>query len=136
MNRYISIISILLVAFILHADSSRNFLPVEKDRKFIFPDDHKPHLGFKTEWWYYTGFLETEENQSIGIQFTLFKIELEPGNQDFKDSPILMVTHLGIANIQTKTFESYTDHVRLYPGLAQFNISRNGFEFRSKGKDL
>lgn len=51
---------------------SRALKPV----KFNFPEDHGPHHGFKTEWWYFTGNLETAEGRHFGYQFTLFRYSL------------------------------------------------------------
>ena len=47
-------------------------------REFIFPDDHGAHTGYKTEWWYYTGNLFTENGRQFGYQFTIFRNQLNP----------------------------------------------------------
>lgn len=47
-------------------------------RAFSFPEDHGPHPGFKTEWWYFTGNLDAENGRHFGYQFTLFRIALAP----------------------------------------------------------
>ena len=52
-------------------------------REFVFPDDHGVHPGFKTEWWYYTGNLFTEEGRQFGYQFTIFRNQLSPSGEDF-----------------------------------------------------
>ena len=52
-------------------------------REFVFPDDHGVHPGFKTEWWYYTGNLFTEEGRQFGYQFTIFRNQLSPSDEDF-----------------------------------------------------
>ena len=52
-------------------------------REFVFPDDHGVHPGFKTEWWYYTGNLFTEEGRQFGYQFTIFRNQLSPLGEDF-----------------------------------------------------
>jgi len=40
---------------------------------YSFPEDHGPHLGFQTEWWYYTGNLETPEGDRLAYQLTFFR---------------------------------------------------------------
>lgn len=40
---------------------------------FSFPEDHGPHLEFQTEWWYYTGNLETPEGDPLAYQLTFFR---------------------------------------------------------------
>ena len=52
-------------------------------REFVFPDDHGVHPGFKTEWWYYTGNLFSEEGRQFGYQFTIFRNQLSPSGEDF-----------------------------------------------------
>ncbi len=47
-------------------------------RRFSFPEDHGPHPAYKTEWWYFTGNLETEGGRHVGYQFTLFRVALAP----------------------------------------------------------
>jgi predicted secreted hydrolase len=47
-------------------------------RPLRFPEDHGPHPGFHTEWWYWTGNLETEDGRAFGYQFTLFRSALAP----------------------------------------------------------
>lgn len=45
---------------------------------FVFPRDHGPHPGFRTEWWYWTGNLETEDGRAFGFQLTFFRSALAP----------------------------------------------------------
>ena len=45
---------------------------------FAFPRDHGPHPDYKTEWWYYTGNLETAQGRHFAYQFTIFRIGLAP----------------------------------------------------------
>ncbi len=47
-------------------------------RAFHFPEDHGPHSEFQTEWWYYTGNLETEQGRHFGYQLTFFRRGLDP----------------------------------------------------------
>jgi predicted secreted hydrolase len=44
-----------------------------------FPRDHGPHNDFKTEWWYYTGNLKTEQGRHFGYQLTFFRRALSCG---------------------------------------------------------
>ncbi len=41
-----------------------------------FPHDHWAHDGYRTEWWYFVGFLEGESD--LAFQFTLFRSGLDP----------------------------------------------------------
>jgi predicted secreted hydrolase len=43
-----------------------------------FPDDLGAHDDYQTEWWYYTGNLETADGRPFGFQFTIFRRALTP----------------------------------------------------------
>jgi len=38
-----------------------------------FPEDFGPHNDFQTEWWYYTGNLENDDQRPFGFQLTFFR---------------------------------------------------------------
>ena len=38
-----------------------------------FPADHGAHPGFRTEWWYVTGWLRTAAGEDVGFQVTFFR---------------------------------------------------------------
>lgn len=38
-----------------------------------FPADHGAHAGFRTEWWYVTGWLRTPDGKDLGFQVTFFR---------------------------------------------------------------
>lgn len=59
--------------------SAEGFLRADRPREFSFPEDHGPHQGYRTEWWYLTGNLQTSEGHRFGYQFTLFRIALTSG---------------------------------------------------------
>lgn len=65
----------------LQADPG-GFKQATEPRSFIFPDDHGPHEGYRTEWWYYTGNLFTESDRRFGFQFTIFRNQFLP-DEDF-----------------------------------------------------
>ena len=43
------------------------------DRRIEFPRDEGSHPDFKTEWWYLTGWLESENGDTFGFQVTFFR---------------------------------------------------------------
>lgn len=47
-------------------------------RDFKFLDDHGPHPAFQTEWWYYTGNLESVDGRRFGYQLTFFRRAITP----------------------------------------------------------
>ncbi len=43
-----------------------------------FPRDFGAHPDYQTEWWYYTGNLQTDDGQRFGYQFTIFRRGITP----------------------------------------------------------
>jgi predicted secreted hydrolase len=41
--------------------------------RYEFPRDHFNHPGYQTEWWYYTGNLQTPEGRRFGFELTFFR---------------------------------------------------------------
>ncbi len=65
-----------LVAACAFAESPRlphQFSPVTPDVALSFPHDFGAHPGFRTEWWYVTGWLETPDKKPLGFQITFFR---------------------------------------------------------------
>ncbi len=54
--------------------------PARPDYAWSFPQDHWARTGYRTEWWYFTGHLETREEvpRRFGYQFTFFRVGLQP----------------------------------------------------------
>ena len=46
--------------------------------EYQFPRDHGSHPGFKTEWWYFTGHLDSADGRRFGYQLTFFRQGVRP----------------------------------------------------------
>ncbi|HEY0961285.1 MAG TPA: lipocalin-like domain-containing protein [Pseudomonadales bacterium] len=64
------------LASVLGGDATDGFLRADGPREFTFPQDHGPHPGFRNEWWYFTGNLESGDGRRIGYQLTFFNAGL------------------------------------------------------------
>jgi predicted secreted hydrolase len=76
-------------------------------RKLSFPADHYSHPDFKTEWWYYTGHLETESGKRYGYQVTFFRFGLRDRQKEIKDPPLfseLYMAHFALSDVQQGKF--------------------------------
>ena len=78
-------------------------------KKLSFPADHHSHPNFKTEWWYYTGHLQTDSGKRYGYQVTFFRFGLrDRQNGEKKDHPIvftdLYMAHFALSDISQKKF--------------------------------
>lgn len=75
--------------------------------KFAFPEDHGPHPGFKTEWWYFTGNLISKDNKKFGYQFTIFRTSLSKTmtvrNSEWNSNQIYM-SHFAVTDISDNEF--------------------------------
>jgi predicted secreted hydrolase len=79
----------------IFAQTACDFLSVEAPCNFKFPADHGSHPGFRTEWWYYTGNLESNSRQRYGYQLTFFRIQTSPAcrSGEWPDRPSAWRTH-------------------------------------------
>jgi len=70
----------------------------DPDRRLVFPADHGPHPGFALEWWYVTAALTGEDGRDYGLQWTLFRIALAPGDEGAEGwgSPQIWMGHAGV----------------------------------------
>ena len=59
-------------------DAAAGFARADHVRPFVYPDDQGPHPEYQTEWWYYTGNLETASGRHFGYQLTIFRRALTP----------------------------------------------------------
>lgn len=75
------------------------FLRATPNFRFEFPRDSFAHDGYKIEWWYFTGHLESEATverpaAKFGYQFTFFRIGLAPqrstSTSQFASSAMIM----------------------------------------------
>jgi predicted secreted hydrolase len=72
----------LLLAADLAPDRAVDFTAVRPGTPLRFPADHGAHPGFRTEWWYITGQMDTTSGRK-GFQITFFRTR--PG--DFSANP-------------------------------------------------
>ena len=76
-------------------------------RRLSFPADHYSHPDFKTEWWYYTGHLQTESGKRYGYQVTFFRFGVRDRQKDLKEKPLfteLYMAHFALSDIAAKKF--------------------------------
>ncbi len=89
---------------------SQDFKRALPGRVFSFPQDHFPHPEFKTEWWYYSGHLQSlgQDKKTFGYQLTFFRSGLtrEMKHQKSKWSiQDLYLAHLAITDESKKKFQ-------------------------------
>ena len=69
------------------AGSTEGFARATEPNAIAFPRDLGPHDDYQTEWWYYTGNLQTADGRPFGFQFTIFRRALTPEEEtaDYTD---------------------------------------------------
>ncbi len=90
-------------------------------RTFSFPRDHGPHLDYQTEWWYYTGNLDTAGGQHVGYQLTFFRRGLSPDAPErasaFGTNQIYFA-HFAVTDVSGDQHQSFERFSRGAAGLA------------------
>lgn len=83
--------------------------------RYQFPRDHASHPAYKTEWWYYTGHLQTTTGKPYGYELTFFRIG-RPPSADTEQKSVGMTTpepwktdtlyaaHFALSDEQAKRF--------------------------------
>ncbi len=54
------------------------FQPAIAGYRYEFPRDHGSHPNYRTEWWYYTGHLQSKNGRSFGFELTFFRRGVPP----------------------------------------------------------
>ena|ERR1019366_6390988 len=93
---------------------------VTPGRAIEFPSDFGSHPGFRTEWWYVTGWLTTRAGEPLGFQITFFRTN--PGVAGDNPSSFaprqLLIAHCAISDPQRGRLWQDQKIRRAGPGLA------------------
>jgi predicted secreted hydrolase len=107
----------IVAAVLLSADLSMGqganpapaaFLPATAGYRYDFPRDHGSHPAYRTEWWYYTGHLQSTNGRTFGFELTFFRRGVPP--EDIKTLPSkwsvkdLYLAHFAVTDITGKRF--------------------------------
>ncbi|MBD3617756.1 MAG: carotenoid 1,2-hydratase [Gracilimonas sp.] len=114
------------VAEAMGGGDDEGYLRATGPREFVFPEDHGPHPGFRTEWWYYTGNVFTENGRQFGYQFTIFRNQISPPestakgeaySQDWNTNQ-LYLGHFAISDVENEEHVFEERYSRGAVGLA------------------
>ena len=85
-----------------------SFRLAEEGYRYEFPRDHGSHDSFRTEWWYYTGHLETAEGRRFGFELTFFRRAIAPEQVETRPSrwsvDQLYLAHLAVTDVTGQRF--------------------------------
>jgi predicted secreted hydrolase len=88
-----------------------------------FPEDFGAHPEFRTEWWYYTGNLQTPQGRHFGFELTVFRVGVMPptvplpADSEWYDHSVYFA-HFAVSDIEEGRFYAFERYVRPGPGLA------------------
>jgi predicted secreted hydrolase len=93
---------------------------------YSFPHDHFNHPEFQTEWWYYTGNVQSADGHRFGFELTFFRQALDRnGTRDNRwDVHDLYFAHLALSDLTAGRFYHTERTNRAGPGLAGADESR------------
>ncbi len=74
MSRISVILPLIFICLVSWGQASAEFRLARPGWEFAFPRDHAAHPEFKTEWWYYTGHLNSEQGAPFSYQLTFFRV--------------------------------------------------------------
>ena len=101
--------------------SAEGFARALAPRDFVFPRDHGPHPEYATEWWYYTGNLDTDDGRHFGFQLTFFRSALAPAAparaSDWGTTQLYMA-HFALTDVAGERFYAFDRLSRGAAGLA------------------
>ena len=107
------------------SETENSFRRVYGPQKIEFPRDFGPHEDYQTEWWYYTGNLETTLGRPFGFQFTIFRRALTPVTETINSnsssnwrSNQVYFAHFTISDIAKQSFYTKERFSRGAAGLA------------------
>ncbi len=99
------------------------FLRADGPAPLSFPEDHGAHPDYQTEWWYYTGNLETTTGRHFGYQLTFFRRALLPAAErtsresDWATDQVYM-GHFALTDVDGREFKAFERFARGAAGLA------------------
>ena len=92
---------------------------------YEFPKDHGSHPDFKTEWWYFTGNVRTQEGLEFGYQLTFFRQGIiDPQSLIPKSRFIqrdMKFAHFAVSDLSSKKFRHFQNLSRGAYGEAGFD---------------
>jgi len=81
------------------ASTAKEYKQALPGYQYQFPRDHGSHEDFKTEWWYYTGHMQTESNKKFGYELTFFRHGIEHDSSlKTKDDRNVYLAHFALTD--------------------------------------
>jgi predicted secreted hydrolase len=105
----------------LGGSADPGFARVTEPRELSFPRDHASHDEFRSEWWYFTGNLDSADGRHFGFELTFFRVALEPGREQRASAwatKQVWMAHFAVTDVHGRRFLSAERFARGALGLA------------------
>jgi len=90
-------------------------------RPFRFPADHGAHPDYRSEWWYFTGNVDTPDGRPFGVQLTFFRFALAPSMPSRRSewaTRQAWMAHFAVTDVQAQKHHAFQRLERGALGLA------------------
>lgn len=134
---------------------AEGFSVPQRGTGLVFPRDHGAHPDYRIEWWYLTANLEGADGTDYGVQWTLFRSALAPGDTQGWQSPQLWMGHaalssaerhysaerlgrggIGQAGVTLSPFAAWIDGWSMTSRAAPGTDELSALDIRAAGKDF
>jgi predicted secreted hydrolase len=91
--------AVFIAASAIAADGT-GYAQVSAGHTLVFPQDLGSHPAFRTEWWYVTGWLKSDQGESLGFQVTFFrtKPDIDSVNPSAFAAHQLIIAHCALSD--------------------------------------
>ncbi|MEZ9877478.1 lipocalin-like domain-containing protein [Vibrio breoganii] len=122
--------------------SEQSYTSVLKGKAIEFPRDHNAHSDFRHEWWYLTANLTDEQGKALGIQWTQFRVAVDPQEKSANGAWHSQQMYMAHSAVTTDNLH-YADEKwsRAHPELAgvestPFRVFIDDWQWRSSTQEL
>lgn len=115
-----AVCALLLAFFCPPSLSLAQFQPALPGYRFEFPRDYFNHPAYQTEWWYYTGNLQSSDGRRFGFELTFFRqgVNRDRTLKSVWDLQDLYFAHFALSDLSGKRFFHTERTNRAGPGIA------------------
>ncbi len=110
-----------VAGLLTESDPPPGFEYALEPRPFEFPKDHSAHPKFRSEWWYFTGNVESASGVPFGFQLTLFRFAMRPqssqSNSPWRTNNVYL-GHFAVSDITAGVFHNFERQSRAVLDLA------------------
>jgi predicted secreted hydrolase len=113
-------LAVLCLFFPSAAPTTQNYQLALPGYHYSFPHDYFNHPEFQTEWWYYTGNLQSPDGHRFGFELTFFReaVSRDTSSGDPWDIRDIYLAHLALSDLTGGRFYHFERTNRAGPGLA------------------